>query len=212
MTTPVTQVAPPKAPFLQWLVAIPLLYVLLTLSALIVGATAAAGLRASGNPVSAQLLRMRTEESGLIAGIPLSHPVRMGAQGLDWIGDWSHRHALAINKMLSNDYISDVADAAYIITRRGVMAFALLAPMLIVFAAALQDGLAERELRKYGGDPESSLVYHAAKSSIGTWIGLIVAAYLLFPTALHPHAVLCVLSPVCALGIALTVTKFKKYL
>lgn len=212
MTTPVTQVAPPKAPFLQWLVSIPLLYVLLTLSALLLGATATAGLRASGHPISAQLLRLRTEESRLIAGIPLTHPVRLGARGLDWVGDWSHRHALAINKMLSNDYLSDVAHTAYIITRRGLMAFGLLAPMLIVFAAAFQDGLAQRELRKYGGDPESALVYHSAKGSIGTWIGLLVAGYLLFPTALHPHAVLCVLSPICALGIAITVTKFKKYL
>ena len=212
MTTPVTQVSPLKAPFLQWLVGIPLLYVLLTLSALLVGATATAGLRASGHPISAVLVAVRIEESQLIAGIPLTHPVRLGVRGLDWIGDWAHRHTLAINKMLSNDYISDVANAVYIITRRGAMAFGLLAPMLIVFAAALQDGLAQRELRKYGGDPESSFVYHTAKGSIGTWIGLIVAAYLLFPTALHPHAVLCVLSPICALGIAIAVTKFKKYL
>ena len=210
--TPVTQVAPPKAPFLQWLVGIPLLYVLLTLSALLIGATAAAGLRASGHPVSAALQAVRNDESQLIEGIPLTHPVRLGVRGLDWVGDWAHRNALAINKMLSNNYLNDVANTAYIITRRGLMAFGLLAPMLIVFAAALQDGLAQRELRKYGGDPESSFVYHTAKSSIGTWIGLIVAAYLLFPAALHPHAVLCVLSPICALGITITVTRFKKYL
>jgi hypothetical protein len=205
-------VSPQKAPFLQWLVAVPLLYLLLTLSALFVANTLVAGLRASGRPVSERLVRIREDESALVATIPTGHPVRLAASAIEYSARRIASYAVAIQAMASAAYIADLGNASFIVVRRGAMAFGLLAPMLIVFAAALQDGLAQRELRKYGGDPESSFVYHTAKGSVGTSIGVLVAAYLLCPTALHPHVVLCLLSPICALGVAITVTKFKKYL
>ena len=206
------QVAPPQAPLLQWFIAIPLLYVLLTMSAMLLVTTTVAGLRAYGKPVSERLENIRALETQLIAGIPSSHPVRFATATLDQGSAWIGRYGLAINKMASNAYLADVGNAAYIVLRRGAMAFGLLAPLLVILVVAVQDGLAQRELRKFGNDPESSMVYHTAKSSVSTWIGLVVAGYLLIPTALHPHVALCVLAPICGYALAITVTKYKKYL
>lgn len=211
-TSAAPTVQPPQAPMLQWLVAIPLLYVLLSLVAMLLVTTTVAGLRASGRPVSTQLVAIRTLETQLVAGIPANHPVRYAVSGLEITSAFVARHITALKALAAPEYLDDIGNAAYIVLRRGFMAFGLLAPMLVVFAAAAQDGLAQRELRKLGNDPESAFVYHSAKKSVGTWVGLVVAVYLLIPVALHPHVVLCVLTPICAYAIALAVTKYKKHL
>ncbi|MCI0668737.1 MAG: TIGR03747 family integrating conjugative element membrane protein [Methylococcaceae bacterium] len=77
---------------------------------------------------------------------------------------------------------------------------------------AFTDGLAERDLRRWGGGRESSFVYHwamrlVAPTFVAPWI-----LYLSVPFSVHPNWVVLPFAILFALLVAVVTSTFKKYL
>ncbi len=206
----------PPAPWLTWIIGVPFFYAFLTLCAVLIGIAGVAGSRALQKPQTARLTQLVTTEARLLAGISTTHPSR-------WLASWVDRIRPALPRQINTDinalpfpvakpYLNDALLVGQLCLRRGLIAFGLLAPLGLVLLVAVQDGLTERELRRFGGDPESAFLYRHAKSSVATSVGLGLAVYLLLPIAVHPHFVLTLLAPLFGLAVFFTVSKFKKYL
>ena len=74
------------------------------------------------------------------------------------------------------------------------------------------DGLMRRDLRRFGGGPESSFVYHHLKPWLPALLWLPPAGYVLLPVSLHPNAVFLPAATLFALLVAETTARFKKFL
>jgi len=77
---------------------------------------------------------------------------------------------------------------------------------------ALVDGFVRRDLRRWGGGRESSFVYHWAKRSAMPLLVLSWVIYLALPFSLHPSLVVLPFAVLFALSVAVTASRFKKYL
>ena len=112
--------------------------------------------------------------------------------------------------------LSEYALAAMQITqvfavRLGILVLAL--PLFAMFALiAIVDGLVQRDLRRWGGGRESSFVYHWAKRAALPLLVLTWVVYLALPVSLHPSLVILPFATLFALCIAVTASRFKKYL
>jgi len=191
---------------------VPFFYGFITLCAILIGIVGAAGSRAMQKPQTVFLSALVSTELRLLGTVSPSHPSR-------WLASWVERIHVTIPGNLAPanlpgvaPYVSDALLVGQLGLRRGLIAFGLLAPLALVLLVAVQDGLTERELRRFGGDPESAFMYRHAKGSVTTSIGVGLVAYLLSPIAVHPHLVLTLLAPLFGLAIFFTVSKFKKYL
>jgi len=86
-------------------------------------------------------------------------------------------------------------------------------PIFLLFSlVALVDGLVQRDLRRWGGGRESSFVYHYAKKAAVPLVVLTWVTYLALPFSLHPTFVVLPFAVLFALTVAVTASKFKKYL
>jgi integrating conjugative element membrane protein (TIGR03747 family) len=95
--------------------------------------------------------------------------------------------------------------------RLGILLLAL--PLFAMFALiAIVDGLVQRDLRRWGGGRESSFVYHWAKRAALPLLVLTWVVYLALPFSLHPSLVILPFATLFALSIAVTASRFKKYL
>ena len=74
------------------------------------------------------------------------------------------------------------------------------------------DGLMRRDLRRFGGGPKSSFVYHHLKPWLPALLWLPPAGYVLLPISLHPNAVFLPAATLFALLVAETIARFKKFL
>ena len=206
-------VAPPPAGWLHALVGIPAIFGLMAMFAFAIGVIAVVLARGSGHPWQAALAEINTHEAAFMATLQPAHPVRflaaLPAQAAAWVAPRFPNMALPA---MVQPFVGDGVVMTAILARRTMASLGLLAPLLVVLIAAAQDGLAQRELRKYGADPESAFLFHQAKGAVSTTVGLSVLVYLLIPTAIHPHLVLSVIAPITAFSVALAVTRFKKYL
>jgi integrating conjugative element membrane protein (TIGR03747 family) len=113
-------------------------------------------------------------------------------------------------------FTSNYIEAAFNITQLyGVrLAIALLSmpAFILVGVAALVDGLAHRDLRRWTGADESSFIYHKVKpyikpAFIGAWF-----IYLGMPVALHPNVIFIPAAVLFGLTIFITSAMFKKSL
>jgi len=95
--------------------------------------------------------------------------------------------------------------------RLAVIVLAL--PAFLLFGlVALAEGLAKRDLRRWGGGRESSFVYHYAKRALAPVIILPVVVYLALPVSLHPSWVFLPFAALFAFALVITTTTFKKYI
>ena len=112
--------------------------------------------------------------------------------------------------------ISDFILAAMTISQVFAVRLAVLilaTPAFIMFAlVGLVDGLVERDLRKWGGGRESSFVYHYAKKPIIPIFAMSWIVYLSLPISIHPNYIILPFAIVFGVFIAITASKFKKYL
>ena len=206
-------VAPPSAGWLHALVGIPAIFGLMAMFAFAIGVIAVVVARGSGHPWQVALTEVNNHEAAFMATLQPAHPVRflaaLPAQAAAWVAP--HFPNMTLPAMVQ-PFVGDGVVMTAIVARRTMASLGLLAPLLVVLIAAAQDGLAQRELRKYGADPESAFLFHQAKGAVSTTVGLSVLVYLLIPTAIHPHLVLSVIAPITGFSVALAVTRFKKYL
>lgn len=112
--------------------------------------------------------------------------------------------------------ISDHVIAAMTITQLFFLRLAVLTlalPVFVLFGlAALVDGLAQRDLRRWGGARESSFLYHHAKRTVLPSMVLPWVVYLGLPVSIHPNFVILPFAVITAVSIAVTARTFKKYL
>lgn len=206
-------VTPPPAGWLHALVGIPAIFALMAMFAFAIGVIAVVLARGSGHPWQNTLSEVNAHEAAFMATLKPAHPVRflagLPAQAAAWLAP--HFPHMTLPAMVQ-PFVGDGVVMTSIVARRTMASLGLLAPLLVVLIAAAQDGLAQRELRKYGADPESAFLFHQAKGAVSTTVGLSVLVYLLIPTAIHPHLVLSVIAPITGFSVALAVTRFKKYL
>ena len=203
----------PPAGWLHALIGVPAIFGLMAIFAFAVGVIAVVLARGSGHPWQAALTEVNVHEAAFMATLQPAHPVRFLAalptQAAAWVAPYFPNLALPT---MVQPFFDDGVVMTAIVARRTMASLGLLAPLLVVLMAAAQDGLAQRELRKYGADPESAFLFHQAKGAVRTTVGLGVLVYLLIPTAIHPHLVLSLIAPITGFSVALAVTRFKKYL
>jgi len=89
----------------------------------------------------------------------------------------------------------------------------LATPVFGLFSlVALVDGFVQRDLRRWGGGRESSFVYHWAKRSALPLLVLSWVVYLALPVSVYPTFVVLPFAALFALSVAVTASRFKKYL
>ena len=225
--------ANPRARLLVWAVFVPILYMAFAVLAASLGGLVVIGARMAGYSPTATLLEVSDTEQQYLHALPAAHPVRWLAALPDRLvpfllpsnsmavlarmAPMPGRPNTGIDNALTipasvRPYLADTLLVLIIAVRRGLAALGLLLPLSTIFAAAISDGLAQRELRKYGADPESGFVFRESRFAISTTIGASTLGYLLIPTALHPHFVLSLMAPVAGIAMAIAVTRYKKYL
>ncbi len=126
--------------------------------------------------------------------------------------------ASALQQGIYNLYsaVADYVVAAATITQVFAVRVAVLTLAMPAFAMASLvgaiDGLARRDLRRWGGGRESSFLYHHAKRWI--WPTFITAwvVYLSLPFSLHPALAVLPFAAGVGLLVAVTTSSFKKYL
>ena len=88
-----------------------------------------------------------------------------------------------------------------------------LAPLFCLFAmVGLIDGLVQRDLRKFGGGHESSLLYHRLRSNLLLPLALTLILTLGVPFVLNPTWIVVIAAIALGTLTALTTKHFKKYL
>lgn len=89
----------------------------------------------------------------------------------------------------------------------------LATPVFLLLAiVGLVDGLVQRDLRRWGGGRESSYLYHYAKKSVWPFALTSWICYLALPVSLHPAFIVLPFAILLGLTVALTASRFKKYL
>lgn len=113
---------------------------------------------------------------------------------------------------LTYDYIASAINTTQLFGVRLAIALLSMPAFLLIGIAALIDGLAHRDLRRYTGANESSFIYHKAKpwvkpAFVGAWF-----IYLGTPFAMHPNLIFIPASLLFGLTIYITSAMFKKTL
>jgi hypothetical protein len=202
-----------RASWVLFSIKVGLFFVATAMFATCIGVLVSVGARQLKKPVTNALLQLNARESSYLANIPAAHPVRIVASYPDLAAAWIAKRAPAWTlPAQTRPYFADILLVLSITLRRAGAAFGLLLPLTIVLVVAIQDGLAQRELRKYGADPESALLHFEARAAFTTSIVLCTLAYVASPVALHPHLILSIMAPTAGFALALAITRFKKYL
>jgi hypothetical protein len=222
-------VGKPKGGFLRVLFGIPGGVMLMGLVGLILALLGMVGARLLDHPIPSAAIAHT--EAAYIAELPRYHPVQLVRASVAWCAQRvlgatyirafvrqapTLRGALTGTGLDKGGAVESLGAAirstTMVVLARMSVAMGLLFPLGVVLFAAFQDGLTERELRKYGGDDETALVFAQARGSITTSLGLGLVAYFIAPVALHPHLVLCLLAPFPCLGVFVSVAHFKKFI
>lgn len=102
-------------------------------------------------------------------------------------------------------YISMVSLARIVII---VLSLPLFAVFMVV---AIVDGLAQRDLRRFGGARESGTRYHFSKSAILPILLFGWLIYISFPVSINPNFVLLPMAFMFSMSIYLAIMNYKKY-
>jgi integrating conjugative element membrane protein (TIGR03747 family) len=113
---------------------------------------------------------------------------------------------------VTEDYIIAAITITQLFGVRLAIALLSMPAFLLIGLAALIDGLAHRDIRRYTGAIESSFIYHKVKpwikpAFIGAWF-----IYLGVPFAMHPNMIFIPASVLFGLTIFVTSAMFKKTL
>lgn len=143
------------------------------------------------------------------------------AGGLDWLGkrltqpradDSALSAALHRGFAFAGEYLTALVIGVQLFVVR-VSVLLLSMPVFVLFGAVgLTDGLARRDLRRWGGGRESGLVYHHAKRLVMPCFFVLWITYLCMPWSLNPSLVVVPFAALFGLALAVTAATFKKYL
>ena len=119
------------------------------------------------------------------------------------------QHNCAMNEIRNYFYILLVVTVLFSVKLAVIF---LSIPLFIMFGViGLVDGLVQRDLRKFGGGRESSLMYHSAKRLVLPVLVLGYVVYLMLPFNLMPAFVFLPFAGLFGFFVATTMRSFKKY-
>lgn len=123
-----------------------------------------------------------------------------------YLGDWFNYVIFVTQEFLvAAVYISMVALNRIVIV---VLSLPLYGVFLIT---AMIDGLAQRDLRRFGGARESGTRYHFSKASVLPTLLIGWLIYISFPVSINPNYVLLPIGVVFGISVYLTIANYKKY-
>ena len=141
----------------------------------------------------------------------LTHFVREGSASLGLTGFIASRQSDPWIRVLQGCAQAMLNVAQIFVVRIAVLALAT--PLFSLFGVVgMAEGLTRRDLRRWGGGRESSFVYHHSKRLLGPVMCAASLLYLASPFSIHPSFVLLPLAMLFAIGVAVTIATFKKYL
>ncbi len=108
-------------------------------------------------------------------------------------------------------YIDAVPNTTQIFfVRMGILI--LSTPAFFLFGLlGMVDGLVERDLRRWGGGRESSVIYNIARKSLVKLFIATCVIYLSFPKSIEPSWIIIPFAMAFGLSMRITLDKFKKY-
>ncbi|WP_411832906.1 TIGR03747 family integrating conjugative element membrane protein [Pseudoxanthomonas mexicana] len=94
-----------------------------------------------------------------------------------------------------------------------LLVLTLTLPLFLMAAfVGFVDGLARRDVRKFGAGRESGFVYHRAKAALMPLIVLPWVVYLALPVSVHPLLILLPGAILLGVAVGIAASTFKKYL
>lgn len=108
-------------------------------------------------------------------------------------------------------YIASIPKTMQIFFVRLAIIILSLPSFLLFGAIGMVDGLVERDLRRWGGGRESSVIYNIARKSVFRLFIAACVIYLSFPIAIAPAWVIIPFAMVFGLSVRVTFERFKKY-
>jgi integrating conjugative element membrane protein (TIGR03747 family) len=141
----------------------------------------------------------------------LTHFVREGSESLGLTGFIASRQSNPWLRAIQG-YAQAMLNVAQIFAVR-IAVLALAIPLFSLFGVlGVAEGLMRRDLRRWGGGRESSFLYHHSKRLLGPCICAASVLYLASPFSIHPSWAVLPLAMLLAIGVAVTIATFKKYL
>jgi len=141
--------------------------------------------------------------------------------GLDWLGkrltapragDSAMDAAIHRGFSFAGDYLTALMIGVQLFFVR-VSVLLLSMPVFVLFGAVgLTDGLAKRDLRRWGGGRESGFIYHHAKRLVMPCFFVLWITYLCMPWSVNPSLMVVPFAALFGLALAVSAATFKKYL
>lgn len=153
-----------------------------------------------------------------------------GERWAAWVEEWGYRkpgllrhradsagpgdveHAVSRGLGAMDHAISRALAGSQVIAVRLAIVASFLPWAGFLYSVAVVDGLVERSRRKFGGGRESSTLYHRAKYFQVTFFTIALAAYLWWPNAVEPTAIIATSTAMCAYLARLQAKYYKKYI
>jgi hypothetical protein len=107
------------------------------------------------------------------------------------------------------EIIFGVAEIIIIRISTFIMSFPFLMVTLFIFSV---DGLVQRDINKFKGKRESTLVFHSLKPLAGMSFFSLFLFYMAAPTVVNPQIIFILMAVVSGMFTLLTIKNFKKYL
>lgn len=112
-------------------------------------------------------------------------------------------------------FLREFAVAAIYITMVAITRISIIIMSLPLFSlfllVSVVDGLAQRDLRRFGGARESGTRYHFSKAAVLPILLFGWLIYISIPFSIHPNLVLLPLALMFAMSIYLAIANYKKY-
>lgn len=129
----------------------------------------------------------------------LANPQAHGSMGI-----WAYHYGRA--------YIESAVYVSITFVIRLIVIACTSALFVLAAFAGFTEGLAMRDLRKFGAGRESSFVYHHARRLVGPIMLTAWVVYLSLPFSIHPNFILVPSALLFGLSICIAAASFKKYL
>lgn len=109
-------------------------------------------------------------------------------------------------------YLESVPNILQIFFVRQAILILSMPAFLLFGVIGLVDGLVERDLRRWGGGRESSVMYNIARKSVFRFFIGACVIYLSFPDSIAPAWIIIPFAVAFGLSVRITFERFKKYL
>lgn len=114
--------------------------------------------------------------------------------------------------VVSKDYILSALYTTQTFAVRLAILIMALPLFAIFFIVGLTEGLVRRDIRRWSGGRESSLVYSYSKASVAPFFWGAWLIYLALPVSCHPNFVILPFAVMFGMSVMVMATTFKKYI